>query len=308
MSSVRSIYEKRSIVAAIAILLAVNFSLSALPIREANAQTTHEVEITGFAFVPQNLTISLGDSIKWNNLDPVIHTLWFVFVANGSTHLLSDPIPPDTTWTHAFNDAVELQYYSFERLWITGFINVTAEVHDIAVTDVTPCKTVVSQGYCIKINATVENQGDFPETFNVTAKYDDHAIETIFDIYLDAHTSTNVTFTWDTVGVAKGNYIISAYAWPVQGETYFDDNNCTDGVVTVTIPGDCAGADPMAPPWCDGKVFWQDLLVILVGYGATPADARWTDYYLPRADFNCDNQIFWQDLLVVLVNYGQIDP
>jgi len=182
------------------------------------------------------------------------------------------------------------------------------ELHDVAVTDVTPYKTVVSQGYCVKINATVENQGDFAETFDVTAKYDDHTIETIFDIHLDAHTSTNVTFTWDTTGVAKGSYTISAYAWPVQGETDLDDNTFPDGTVKVTIPGDCAGADPMVPPWCDGKVFWQDLLVELVGYGATPADPRWTNYYLPRADFNCDDQIFWQDLLAVLVTYGTVDP
>jgi ABC-type transport system substrate-binding protein len=74
-------------------------------------------------------------------------------------------------------------------------------------------------------------------------------------------------------------------------------------------PGDCAGTDPMAPPYFDGKVFWQDLLVVLVGYGATPADARWALYNLPRADMNLDNQIFWQDLLAVLVNYGQTyDP
>jgi len=98
---------------------------SALLIREAVAQTTHEVKITDFAFVPQDLTIKLGDTVMWNNTDPVIHTLWFVFVADGSTYLLSDPIPHDTTWTHTFNEAVKLQYYSFDKLWITGFIKVT---------------------------------------------------------------------------------------------------------------------------------------------------------------------------------------
>ena len=69
-----------------------------------------------------------------------------------------------------------------------------------------------------------------------------------------------------------------------------------DGWVVVPIPGDVNG---------DFAVDWQDLLVVLVGYGATPADPRWELYNLERADFNCDNQIFWQDLLTVLVNYGK---
>jgi len=42
------------------------------------------------------------------------------------------------------------------------------EVHDVAVTNITPSKTVVGQGYSMPINVTVENQGDYTETFNVT--------------------------------------------------------------------------------------------------------------------------------------------
>ena len=96
---------------------------------EATTETTHEVKITGFTFTPQSLTINPGDSVVWNNMDPIIHFLWFVFVANGSTYLLSPPIIPDTTWSHTFNEPIELQYYSFENLWMTGFINVIPEVH-----------------------------------------------------------------------------------------------------------------------------------------------------------------------------------
>jgi len=41
--------------------------------------------------------------------------------------------------------------------------------HDIAVTNVTPSKTVVGQNYSLSIHVTVENQGDTTEAFNVTA-------------------------------------------------------------------------------------------------------------------------------------------
>jgi len=43
-----------------------------------------------------------------------------------------------------------------------------ATVNDVAVTNVSPSKTVVGQGFSLNVNVTVENQGDFPETFNVT--------------------------------------------------------------------------------------------------------------------------------------------
>jgi parallel beta-helix repeat protein len=182
----------------------------------------------------------------------------------------------------------------------------TTETHDITTTNVTPLKTIVGQGFSMHINVTVTNQGDFTETFNVTVYANTTSIATQ-TVTLTSGNSTTITFTWNTTGFAKGNYTISAYAWPVIGEADTDDNTLPDGLVTVTIPGDCAGTDPMASPWCDGKVFWQDLLVVLVGYGATPADPRWTNYHLERADFNSDNQIFWQDLLTILVNYGKSD-
>ncbi len=41
----------------------------------------------------------------------------------------------------------------------------------VAVANVVPSKTVVCQNYSILINVTIENQGDFPETFGIIAPY-----------------------------------------------------------------------------------------------------------------------------------------
>ena len=35
---------------------------------------THEVTIAGFAFTPQELTVTVGDTVTWTNTDPVAHT------------------------------------------------------------------------------------------------------------------------------------------------------------------------------------------------------------------------------------------
>ena len=99
-----------------------------LSIQPANAEQTHHVTIQDFTFHPQSLNVLVGDKIVWTNNDPVIYTLWFVNASDQTTHLLSDPIPPEESWSWVFDEVAELQYYSFERLWITGFITVTRPV------------------------------------------------------------------------------------------------------------------------------------------------------------------------------------
>jgi len=122
-------------------------------------------------------------------------------------------------------------------------------VHDVAVTAVETFKTVcgkyfhpidiVCENYSVSINATVENQGDFPETFDVTAKYDSTIIQTK-SVSLAAHTSTYEAFTWDTHGVAKGSYNITVEA-VLPTDSYPGDNKKTYGPVKVTWLGDLDG-------------------------------------------------------------------
>ena len=110
-------------------------------------------------------------------------------------------------------------------------------VHDITIINVTPSKTVVGQGYSMSINVTVENQGDFTETFNVTA-YANTALIASENITLTSGNSTTITLAWNTTGFAKGNYTISANAAQVAGEIETADNTCIDGTVAVAMVGD----------------------------------------------------------------------
>lgn len=119
--------------------------------------------------------------------------------------------------------------------WLVRF-----KVHDIAVTRVKPSKNIVAQGYSVFINVTIENQGDYTETFNVTLYYNETAVtlpngKNYTTTTLTSGNSTTIAFTWNTTGVAKGNYTIRAYAWPVPGETDTDDNLYVDGTVQIVI-------------------------------------------------------------------------
>jgi len=123
--------------------------------------------------------------------------------------------------------------------WLPVFTYITnraiTEAYDIATTNVTPFETIVSRGFSTYINVTVANQGDFTETFMVTAYANTTIIETR-EVTLTSRNSTKITFTWDTYDFALGNYTISAYAWPIPGEIDTTNNRKEDGTVQIVVP------------------------------------------------------------------------
>jgi parallel beta-helix repeat protein len=169
-------------------------------------------------------------------------------------------------------------------------------IHDVAVTNVTPSKTVVGQGYSTSIKVTLENQGNFTENFNVTTYYDDTPIETKTVANLPPSEETTITFTLDTTGFEKGNYTISAYAWPVPGETDTGDNNYTDGTIRVNMAGD------VAPEY--GLVDIVDVVYVAIHFGAKNGEPE----YEPNADINGDAIIDIVDIVIVAIHFGETDP
>jgi len=180
---------------------------------------------------------------------------------------------------------------------IDGIVKVVQ--HEIALTKITPYKTIVGQGYNTRINVTIENKGYYAETFNVTTYANTIIVQTLIVHNLTIGNSTTLTFTWNTTGFAKGNYTLTAYAWPVQGETDTTDNTLIDGVVYVGIPGDVNG---------DGYVEMMDYWVLSQAYGSQPGDPNWNPYadiYPPPYG---DDMIEMMDYWVVSQHYGEHHP
>jgi len=75
-------------------------------------------------------------------------------------------------------------------------------------------------------------------------------------VTLTSGNSTTITFAWNTTGFPKGNYTISAYAWPVPDEIDLDDNTLIGGVVSVGVPCDVTGPTPSVP---DGVCNMRDI-------------------------------------------------
>jgi len=167
--------------------------------------------------------------------------------------------------------------------------------HDLGITAVTTSKTVVGQGYNVSIDVMVFNYSNNTETFNTIIYANTTAIATMNNIDLAGRESTNLTFMWNTVGLAEGNYTISAYAIPVPDETDTSDNILIGGIVTVTVPGDLNG---------DFTVNYNDVSLFAPSYGANPTKPYWN----PNADLNGDNKINYKDLYILATNYGKTNP
>ena len=116
-------------------------------------------------------------------------------------------------------------------------VTIPLGVHDIAVLSLSSSANVVSVGEIVSVNVKVKNQGNFAESFNVTAFYDSHTIGMIFINDMSAGINETFVFHWLTQDVEVGNYTLSVSAGPVADEKNLANNYFTDGVVSVKPQG-----------------------------------------------------------------------
>lgn len=117
----------------------------------------------------------------------------------------------------------------------------------------------------------------------------------IQNLTLQSGSSITIAVTWNTTGVAYGNYTISACASGVAGEMNTTNNNCTGGCVTVTIPGDVDG---------DYAVKLADLVTLARAYSSKLEDSNWN----PNADIDSNSIVGLSDLVILAQHYGKYYP
>lgn len=211
----------------------------------------------------------------------------------------------------AVADVVTNETDTADNTYIDGMVTVRLPIHDVAVVDVAPSKTVVGQGYSASIKVTIENQGDYTETFNVTA-YCKEIVITLPNgknhttINLTSRNSTTVIFTWNTTSIAKGNYTIKAMADILPGEIDTDNNNFSGGWIIVAMVGDLTGSDG----YPDDKVDIRDIAHCAIRYGCIyqpliyPPPPCWD----PNCDIDNNGKIDIRDIATIAIHFGEIDP
>ncbi len=118
---------------------------------------------------------------------------------------------------------------------VDGLVEVKELTHNVALVDIRPSAETAYIGQIFEVNVTVGNEGGFVESFDVVLYYDSNVVGAITVDSLAPNDIETLTFNWDTGRVAEGNYILSALAIPVDGETELDDNVMEDGVVEVKM-------------------------------------------------------------------------
>jgi plastocyanin len=355
-----------------------------------------------------NITVAQGDlvNLTLTSQDGFTHRFFVDYNGNGVIDT-GEPASPSFSGTVNFQfnatTAGTFTYYcAFHPSIMHGtFAVVASATPDVAVTNVKAEKQSVGQGYPVKINVTVENNGNIDETFNVTTYRIGGAVRLMlngsassgwngtipgpsitvnlgdsvaltlvsvdgfphkffvdyngnispdpgeptsptfsatttyifvanvngtFNYYCAFHpgvmhgtftvnstpTTTEIasqtvspplmpaevrvlTFTFNSSGVPFGNYTLKAVADIVAGETNTTNNEITDGVATVTIPGDING---------DFNVNLSDLSLLAKAYNTKPSDVKWN----PNADINGDGTVGLSDLTIMAHHYNQHYP
>lgn len=107
-----------------ALLVSLAMAVAALAVAgqaPARGGTLHTVTISDFAFSPATLTVQVGDTVTWTNLDPVQHT-----ATSTSGAFDSGLLDPDASYSVTFTQAGTYAYLCTPHPSMTGQVVVQA--------------------------------------------------------------------------------------------------------------------------------------------------------------------------------------
>lgn len=177
-----------------------------------------------------------------------------------------------------------------------GLVRIPGIFREIAITNVTASRTLVSHGYNIIVNVTVTNRGEIKESFRLVTYWNSATVSGIWGSVRGASLQVNETKTFTIIRNASQpkyhNYSMWAQAGPLLGESNTADNKFTDGWVCITTPGDMD---------FDFDVDIYDLLTIVDVYGEN-IPLTWP--ILPQ-DIDGDGDVDIYDVVIAASHYGE---
>jgi len=87
---------------------------------EGTSPQTHTINIQSFAFSPSALTIQVGDTVTWTNLDSMSHTI----TSDSGTELSSSSFGKNGVYSHTFSTVGNFAYHCAIHSSMKGTITV----------------------------------------------------------------------------------------------------------------------------------------------------------------------------------------
>lgn len=122
---------KRAVAVFITIIVVASVVIGAVVTLETRAKkagpvgpSTVTVEIRNFAFLPQNITITLNATVRWNNNDSVAHTVTTLSGAPVASD--SGAVAPGGSYTHTFTVVGTYPYYCSIHPFMRGNLTVVS--------------------------------------------------------------------------------------------------------------------------------------------------------------------------------------
>jgi len=163
-------------------------------------------------------------------------------------NITAAPTSPGTSLTSILQvdsmDTLLLDQYGEEVDYVTkenGYYSLSYVGNpDLAIVGVSPSRGTADPGDAVNIRVGVSNLGNTLESCNVTVCADmnvtivgDEVVVGRSVVELTAGASSSLDFTWDTTGLASGNYTTSAQAAIVPYETNTANNMLINGTVRI---------------------------------------------------------------------------
>ena len=243
--------------------------------------------VANFTYLPDpaivNITVTFNASLSYDPDNGTITEFLWNFGDGNVTPTPNQTITHTYTNVGIFNVNLTVTDNQTERWWIVKPVNVIS-CRDVAVISIKPWANI--SGGILNINVAVKNEGSWNETFGVKLYYSNvtgfyFINETIAN--LAPNNEKTLEFRWHVSCVVMGDYNITAVADMVPFDKDPANNNCTNGLVTVTWLGDLDA---------DGDVDEDDLWYFC---------AAFINYYNihvkdPLCDIDCDCDIDEGDL------------
>lgn len=230
---------------------------------------THDVMIMDFAFTPPNLTVQVGDTVRWSNHDFFPHTV----TALNAPFFNSGTIPSGGTYSFTFT--------------ASGLTNYRCNIHPHMTGTVTVASSSATVSGAITLQALIPSPAGQEVMFEV--RNGATVVDTQMVMLGAGGTYSFATTQTGTRAIAaKGSHWLSKSSGNV--------NLSAGGTTNVSLTLLNGDADD------DNEVGIGDYALVSASYNSAPGDGNWD----ARADLNGDESVDIGDYAILSQNYGLI--